>query len=415
MAINPSEYSRVLRQATLFALRGGTVAAKFLLTLYTTRYLGLADLGIYGLLIGATTIVPAIVGLGLTDWITRKIVNAPVAEAVPLIATRLGASAGVHLIVQPIILGLNVALGSPIPPMLAVLGGLILALDHLANEASDMLVARARVYSSALLNFLRAGLWPALVIAVGLAFPATRTLQFLLLGWVVALVVVWAVLAALALAGGRWRHLRFRWRLLRLGVAEGFSFYVKDVSNAVGSFVDRFVISIFLGLELTGVYTLFWSVANVVHSLTVFGVVQPDIARLVMAGQGGDARTFRALERRLQIETAGWAVVLSFCASAVLPFLLPFLARPLLQASLPIFWIVMAATLLRIGADGYGFVLFALQRDRVIATLAIGAALASALLNLALTPWAGLYGAAAAFVVTSGGLFALRYYFSRRD
>jgi O-antigen/teichoic acid export membrane protein len=413
MAIGHRDYARNVRQAILFALRGVTLVAKFLLTLYTTRYLGLADLGIYGLLVGGTTIVPAVVGLGLTDWITRKIVSIPIAEAVPLIATRLATSAAIHLIVQPIVLAANVSLGSPIPFSLALLGGVILALDHLANEASDMLIARARIYTSALLAFLRAGLWPVLVIVVGLLYPETRNLQFLLLGWAAALAVVWFALAALALSGGRWRFVRFEWRLLPRGIAEAFSFYVKDVSNSVSAFVDRFVISIVLGLELTGVYTLFWSVANVVHSLTVFGVIQTDIARLVGAGQSGDRAAFRAIERRLQIETAAWALVMAIGACAVLPFFLPFLARPLLQDYLPVFWIIMAATLLRIGADGYGFVLFALHRDRIIAALAIGAALASALLNLFLTPLAGLYGAAVAFVITSAVLFAMRYYFSK--
>jgi O-antigen/teichoic acid export membrane protein len=415
MALENRDYARLLRQATLFALRGGTIAAKFMLTLYTTRYLGLAELGIYGLLVGGTTIVPAVAGLGLTDWIVRKIVGAPTAEAVPLIATRLGTSVSIHIVVQPILFALDATLGSPIPLPLAVLAGLILALDHLANEASDMLIARSRVYTAAMLGFLRAGLWPLPVIGAGFLYPETRTLEFLLLGWVVSLIVVWLILAAYALAGGRWHYLRFEWQFLPRGIAGGFSFYVKDVSNAVSAFIDRFVISFFLGLELTGVYTLFWSVANVVHSLTVFGVVQADIAKLVSAGLSRDASAFRAIERRLQIETAAWALVLSLGACIALPLLLPYLGRPLLHENLPIFWIVVAATLLRIGADGYGFVLFALQRDRIIAALAVSAAVTSALFNLLLTPLAGLYGASAAFVVTGAGLFALRYYFSRQS
>ena len=62
-------------------MRATVTAVKFLLAIYTARYLGLADLGIYGLLVGATTIVPAIAGLGMTDWIVRKIVDLPSAQA----------------------------------------------------------------------------------------------------------------------------------------------------------------------------------------------------------------------------------------------------------------------------------------------------------------------------------------------
>jgi O-antigen/teichoic acid export membrane protein len=69
---------------------------------------------------------------------------------------------------------------------------------------------------------------------------------------------------------------------------------------------------------------------------------------------------------------------------------------------------------LRIAADAYGYVLLALHRDRAIAIVALAGAAASAGLNLILTPLAGLWGAAAAYVLTSGGLFAARFYFSRQ-
>ena len=39
-------------QLALFGLRAGTTGSKFLLALYTARYLSLSDLGVYGLLVG---------------------------------------------------------------------------------------------------------------------------------------------------------------------------------------------------------------------------------------------------------------------------------------------------------------------------------------------------------------------------
>jgi hypothetical protein len=48
--------------------------------------------------------------------------------------------------------------------------------------------------------------------------------------------------------------------------------YVRDMGSVTSMFIDCFLISIFVGLELTGVYTLFWSVAHVVHSLAVHGL-----------------------------------------------------------------------------------------------------------------------------------------------
>src|SRR5690349_17431464 len=80
---------RVVQQLVLVGLRGTITVAKFALTIYTARYLGLTDLGIYGLTVGASTLVPALFGFGLTDLIGRRVSALPLAEAMPFVVTRL--------------------------------------------------------------------------------------------------------------------------------------------------------------------------------------------------------------------------------------------------------------------------------------------------------------------------------------
>jgi O-antigen/teichoic acid export membrane protein len=404
---------RLLTQFLLLGNRAVITAAKFLLAVYTARYLGLADLGIYGLLVAGTTIVPAIAGFGMTDWIVRRIVDLPSAQAMPLMACRSSLTICVHLVVQPLLFLADVLLGEPIPLRLAVLGGLILMLDNLNSEASDMLVARRHILLANALTFLRAGLWPLLVIAVGLVFPQTRTLQALLIGWAVMLVVSSSVLAVLPMRRGRWRHMRPQWGLIVPQLSGSRALYVKDVSGTLGIFVDRFIISAFLGLELTGVYTFFWSITNVVHSLALVGMLLAQIASLLAAGRKADKTEFHAIERSLQIEIGAWTLLLSLGIAIATPLLLPYLGRPLLENYLFVFWIILFATILRIAADGYGYALLALNRDTEIAIIAFVGAIASAVLNAILTPLAGLWGAATAYVITAAGLLAIRYYLTR--
>jgi O-antigen/teichoic acid export membrane protein len=403
---------RLAGQLTLFGLRAAMTGSKFLLALYTARYLSLADLGIYGLLVGGITIVPAVAGLGMTDIIVRKIVDLPVAAALPLIASRQTLTLAIHLAVQPLVFLALFAAEGPGPLRFAVLAGLILLLENLGTEASDMLIARRRVMLANWLGFLRHGLWPLPVIAIGLLDARMRTLDALLAGWLAALVLTWLILLGLLSRHQRWRHARPQWRWIGPALRGSLVLYVKDVSGAVSAFIDRFLISFFLGLDLTGVYTLFWSIANVVHSLAVYGVLQTHIARLVGAGQG-NAAAFRDLARRLGIETGTWALLIAACVGGATPFLVGFLDRPLLIDNLAVFWLILAATLMRIAADGCGFVIYALHRDRAVATIALAGALASAALNTVLTPLAGLWGSAAAYLLTATGLFAARFYVAR--
>jgi O-antigen/teichoic acid export membrane protein len=404
---------RLVDQLYRFSIRACALVSKFLLAIYTARYLGLADLGMYGLLVGATTIVPAIVGLGMTEWISRRLVDLPRAQALPLIASRLSLTLAIHLVVQPIAFAADLLLGEPIPIGTALLCGAILLLETLGNEATDMLIARRRIFLAYTLAFLRVGFWPIPVMAVGLLYPETRTLEFLLMGWLVMLVVSWLVLFGLILREGRWRLMRPQRRLVFPELRGSLVLYSKDVSFTISMFLDRFLISLFLGLEMTGVYTLFWSIVNVVHSLAVGDIVRAQLPSLIAAGQHPEQAQFRALERRFQIEIGGWTLVLALGAAIAVPLLLPLLNQPLAQDNLPVFWLILLATVLRIAADFYGFVLLALKRDRTIAWIAAFGALASAAMNLLLIPLFGLAGAATAYAITSGGLFAARYVFSQ--
>ena len=96
-------------------LRMANTAAKFLLALYTARYLGLADLGVYGLLVGGTILTPALLGLGTSDWVVRQIVTMSHAQALAAMTTRLALPVVMHAIAQPLLWLVNVALGAPVP------------------------------------------------------------------------------------------------------------------------------------------------------------------------------------------------------------------------------------------------------------------------------------------------------------
>jgi O-antigen/teichoic acid export membrane protein len=407
------KFRGMLSQLTLFALRAGTIGSKSLLAIYIAHYLSLSDLGIYGLLAGGTTLVPALSGLGLTAWIARRIVDLPLAQALPIVASRSALSVLIHLVGQPLVLLVFILAGRPLPLALALLGGAILLLETLAAEISDFLIARRLIFLANWLAFLRHGFWPLPVMVLGLLVPQARSLSMLLSIWCAALVLTWMILLWLLLQKGRWRYVRLQGRPLLGALRGSFLLYVKDVSGSVSTFADRFLVSLFLGLELSGIYSLFWAIANVVHGLVMYCVVQTHTASLIGAAKERTGVEFRALERRLQIEAVSWALLFAGGVAALTPILVTAMDRPLMQDYLPVFWLILLATLLRIGADGYDFAIYAFHRDRAIAFIAIGGALLSAVLNIVLTPVAGLWGSALAYILTSAALLTVRFFVSR--
>src|SRR6201999_1242712 len=347
-----ANWSNLVTPFLLIAIRGLNTVSKFALSLYTARYLGLSDLGIYGLLVAGTTILPAFAGFGTNDWSGRQAARSSLAQVGPLMTTRLCLSVAFNLGLQMIAYATNAIMGAPIPwPVMILFSGVAL-LEHLSDDAAIMLTYRGHVLLSNVLFFLRAGLWPIGVIAIGLMVPAARTLEVLIAGWLIGLVLMWLMLVAFVTRRGAWAYVRLDRRLITQGIPQSIPFYLKDMSIAANLYLDRFLVSLLLGLELTGVYTFFWSMANVIHNLSLSAIFLPYLSQLVRSARDSMSE-FRELLCRVELRTAGFAATLAVGLVVVLPFIIPYLGRPLLSAYMSVFVIVVIATLLRVGVDSY--------------------------------------------------------------
>lgn len=403
-----ARHRRRIGQAAMLALRLLNALAKFALAVYMVRFLGLADVGVYGLLVGATTAVAGVFGFGVNDWTARRLVRLPREEAGPIVVTRFALTLAVQLVLQAIGWGLWAAGVIDLRLTTAALLAAVLLLEHLAVDDYYLEIGRERPTFANLQLFLRAGAWPPVVIAWGLLDPSARSLDVVLGGWLAGLVAMWVAVAVRGLGGGRWRHLGLDLAYLRKALAGGVPFWLADIGGSGVLYLDRFIVSGFLGLETTGVYTFFWSFANVAHTLAVNGIVQPQVPRLIAAETSGDPAAFVAEKARLVRDMALWAGVLAVAIGVTLPFALPWFGRPQLVADLPVFFVVLVATLARIGNDGLGFVLYALHRDRTIAVTALSGVALTAVVGVALVPSFGLVGAAVAYLATGTSLFLVR-------
>jgi len=407
-------FARIYARLVLFGLRGISTIAKFALALYVTRYLGLADLGIYGLVLAACAWSPALLGFGLTEWVARQIVLDGHVAALRKITARLSISTVAHLVFQPIFWAANFAIGAPVPMAWAWLIAPIVLLEHLFTDVHDLLTARGRVGFATALQFIRAGLWPFVVVAVGLLFPETRTLDAIFFAWLLALALASTVFFSWLAAQGAGPLLQ--WSDVSRQIASSrasVSLYLRNIASNTSLFLDRYLISLTLGLELTGVYVFFWSVANVVHGMINSIVIQPQAPRLIGSAARSDMAGFRDFERRLRWEASAWTIVMSLGVFGTILVLLPFLQRPLLDIYLPVFALLMVANWARIAADKFGYVLLALHRDRAILFASAVGAIMSAALNLILVPHFGLWGAGSAFLLTSVTVLTLGALMSR--
>lgn len=393
----------------MMGMRGMTLVSKFALTFFITKYMNLEDLGLYGLIASGATLVPAFVGLGLNGPVSRHIVGTPVEEAMPLAFSRVMTTLLLVNGFSAIFLLGNFVLGNPISPWLAVSIALVLSMESISADAHSLLIARHKAVLASVLLFIRSGSWPFVFIGLAYAYPSLRDMDVLMFFWWVSLVLVWAVLGLILLIKAYGRYLRLNVGWIRKQIVKGVPFYIFDIGASGSQYIDRFLMSTFLGLEATGIYTFFFSMANTLNSLVYFGITQPFAPLLIGSAKQKNRQKTEAVFKKMIVEVGAWSLGLSVVIIALMPTLLDILNKPQLHQYEWILWVMIVAAVLRNVSDCFNTFLYAHHQDKKMAFISVGGMVISSVAVLVLAPYFGLSGVSVAALLTSGLIFCWRY------
>lgn len=391
--------------------------AKLGLTLYMTRFMGLADVGVYGLVLGAVGILTALLGQNLTFSVVRDISGESPSLVLRKMRDQALYCAFNYLVLAAVIFAVIVSgvTGLESRTLLAIL--LLTVLEGLGNMAHNNISALNRQLLANWLLFIRAAVWIVPVVVLGVVYPAYRTVNVVLYGWIIG--------GALCLAATLWcgRRLPWRevlplpmdWRWLWHSLKGSFLFWLGGMGLMAGGYVDRFVVEHFLTMEDVGVLTFYSSFAGAIFLMIQSGVaafVQP---RLITLHRRGDGRAFAREADQARWQTGVGAGLMSVLLAALVPLLGHFLDRPALVVNADILWLLLFAAWVRSNSEITGIVLYARHQDRPIwlgNLLFLIPAFGCNALFVALFGFIGVgYGA----VVSAIFLFAWRFWFVRES
>ena len=390
-------------------VRAAGLAMRLGLVAYLARFLGIAEVGQFGLIQGAAGLTPVVLGWGVTYFLGREVVGHAPLQAGRLVRDRLiltlvsltvaGAVATALILAQVIA-----------APSSAFWIAAILALEAIAFDLHFALINVGRPLVANFLLLLRSGLWVVPAAGLGMLFPTLRTLDFVLLCWTIFLVIHFGTLlqwfggwplAAIARAPIDVGWVTSRIRGARL-------IYLNDLGVVGMAYLDRYIVHSMLDLRATGLFVLHWAIANAIHVLTTAATVQLSLPILVQAyRQGGEPQwrnELQALARRVLAIGAPLALLTIAVAVYCLPVLL--------DGDSPIdgtlLALMLGSVVIRLLADAFNYGLYSRGRDRALALINIGGAVFSAALSLVLLPAFGLNGVGLAMLVTSILLLAIR-------
>ena len=396
------------------ALRGSTLFLRFALSFYIVSQLGLASAGVYGLAIGASGIVPATVGWGLNYFVSREVVGHTPATAAPLIRDRLiitfaSLLAGT-LIAVPVLIWQT---GEITQTQVLIL--ILLWLETLALDIYMPMIGLELALFANVLVFVRSALWIPIVVGIGFAVPALKTLDMIFIGW---------ILSHLLAIGMLFVYLR-RWPM-KAGLREekklsvlvnrarrAWYIYFSDLGIVGLGYADRFILNALLGLVATGIYSFYFSITNALQTLISTAVVQLALPRMVRAFRGGDPAEWQAELRRQMIKTLTFAAVFSvgiFLATEMIFYFAPPGRFPVFRVLLAI--MLLAATI-RSGSDLLNVSITSMGRDRMYAVNNVAGVIVAIAFGTGFMYFFGLIGAGLSAAATASTLFIVRLVYLR--
>jgi O-antigen/teichoic acid export membrane protein len=399
--------SRTLTALTIMALRGMSLVAKFALTLFIARFIGLEMLGLYGLVAGAAVMFPVAASLGLIRIVCRNAVSQPLSEVTHMLRRYWGIQAVLYGAIGILALTAGLFLDRL---ALALLIIAIVFLEHVNGDLFVLLNHLAQPRLANVLMFVRTAGWICIYMTVALVFPALRDLHTLLEFWIAGGVLA---IIGFAMAARHWPWLRV---MQGAGHREWFSrhikaswvLYINDMANTVAQYTDRYLVSLFMGLELTGVYVLFWSIGNALSNLVDTGIIQVSGPKLISAHTQQD-RSYWRVFRHLLTETLVISVLLAVVTGVAVHLAIPYLNRPLAAEWTQVLWPVLLGFVLRMAYEVQGSVFYTRHRDLFTlfsGLFVIGLSIAA---NMVLIPLFALYGAASAIILSYFAGIIVRY------
>lgn len=389
-------------------LRVTSLGAKLILTLYMGRYLGLADLGVYGLVFAAVMFATVVLGMRLDYSVARELVGAKTIDAMCKLRD------------HTIFLGCNYLLFAVAMFILALAGVasfklmliifLISVLENLASAYTTNLTSMGQPILSTFLFFVRAGLWCFVVVALGVMDTSMRTVHVVLSGWAIGEVI------SLILTFWAWRNLPWQkvndipvnWDWVKKLAKQCFPIWMGTLGAAAALSVDRFVVSYFMEMEQVGIITFYGSFATALLALVQSGFYSFSYPKLIKYHRQGDKKAFWHETWHVSWQVSLFVLVAAIAIGWLIPFSAPFFQKPELATESMTLWLMLLSVWIRSGADTLYYVLYARNQDRALWVGGLLFLVPALLGNMILVPWLGLIGVGYSAILASLFLFFWR-------
>lgn len=347
----------------IFGLRIASMASRFVLSFYLARSVGAAAVGLFGLLVAITAVVPVIAGLGIHYRMNREMTLMPIDEAMIMLKGRLAFTVILVSVTLPLVTLYVAQLGFAFVTIAPILG--IVLIEAMAFELNLSLVNVRQPTAANTLTFIRSAAWIPLYVVAAALFPTHAYIMlpfFWLLGDIAMVVTIRPSLRTVDWPAVWKGPISLRDSIVR--ARSSGMIYLSDLGLVAASYVDRFVISGFLTIGQLGAYSFYWSLANAAQVLIQTSITQVMMPDLIAAHRDGGLAAWRKVVLKLLLRGTITYAVLAIGVIAASPLLLRFIHSPeIVQESRLLPWLFGVIGFRSIG-DMLAMALYSASHDR---------------------------------------------------
>lgn len=383
---------KLFKYAVLMGTRGSTIVTKFVLSIFIARFAGLDVLGAYGLIVGLTLGLPVVLRAGLFTSLMRDLVDIPTHEVIHQLSHYIIWIVGIYAFLLPFAISADMLNLWPQYAGIATMLWAVVLVEHLAVDLVMLFNTLRRPNSANFFGLLQAMIWAIPFMIAAYFWPENRSIQPLLMFWItgtaLCIFITYFVFFRLPLHK---TIIDFGWFPTK--IKDSALLFWRDNISVLALYADRYIIAITLGLELTGVYTLFYQLANSLYTVVNSSVVQMHRPDIVV---GFRERKTEAARKRLNIllrESVLIMLTLGTALAVAFYWLAPYIERPLLVQYQTLLWFVLIAITTRVAMHVILMEHFAKREDRHLVKSQLTEALCALAIPLCLTGLLGPYAA----------------------
>ena len=395
------------------ALRVTGLALKLGLTLFLARYFSTADLGVYGLFVAVSSVLPGMFGFGLSYFTNREIVDLDYPRAILVSRDRIFLSAITFFIISAIVAAGFWIIYHDFPIGIAS-WAMVLLFEFLGFDINLMLISRGRAAYASFIFFIRTAFWVPFFILFAYLSPALRNLDALVGAWfcggLVSMVLVfiryWKLFNR--------KLLSIRLDLRRyIGLASDARLvWFSDIALALGQNVDRAIIAALAGPAAAGVYYFYFVTTLSTFQIVQAAVIQPAIPVIRRAFMSGSDAHHSLIRSRL-VASLLYTSILTIAGQAAIYVIVIYTGKAEIVSYFVLSPLFALGAFSKTIAEFLGIVDYATERDRRYILVNLLALVLTVVGVGLLTFQFGLIGSVVGFDLAMIAVMALRLYFYR--